>query len=180
MEISDEDYRKYLVWRLEQTYANSDSILDQVSEIKDTVFKQLDVDQLRLDTAIDQIEDLIKDKQFVYKEAVEFAVKKTLKHFPEYSGRNTEVIEVPDYGTFMVDLDTGEFLGGKRHLYDDWVTGVIKQPEPPKPKKLNLKRLSALAFPLILTAGFIVTTTITFVNRNFGALEITERRYSKP
>jgi len=181
MEINDDEYQKYLVWRLEQLYQlNGESTLENIQEIKDTVSKQLDKDQIRLDSAIDQVEDLIKRKQFAYRDSVEFAVQKTLKHFPEHSGRTTRLIEVPGHGSFMIDLETGEFLGGKQHLYDDWVSGELKQPEPPEPRKINLKRLLALAFPLVLTTGLIVTTVTTFVNRNFGALEITEYRYAKP
>jgi hypothetical protein len=181
MELNDDEYQKYLVWRLEQLYQlNGDSTVENIQEIKDTVSKQLDKDQIRLDSAIDQVEDLIKKKQFAYKDSVEFAVQKTLKYFPEYSGRTTRVMEVPGHGSFMIDLDTGEFLGGKQYLYDDWVAGEINPPEPPKPKKINLKRLAALSFPLILVAGLIITTAITFINRNFGVLEVTERRFAKP
>jgi hypothetical protein len=181
MEINDDEYQKYLVWRLEQIYQlNGESTVENIQEIKDTISKQLDKDQTRLDLAIDQVEDLIKKKQFAYKEAVEYAVKKTLNHFPEHLGRTTRLMEVSGHGSFTIDLDTGEYLSGKQHLYDDWVEGKIKPPELPEPIKINFKRLAILAFPLILATGFIITSAVTFVNRNFGALEINEYRFAKP
>jgi ElaB/YqjD/DUF883 family membrane-anchored ribosome-binding protein len=181
MEIDDNEYQKFVVWKLEQLYqSNGESTTEQIKEIKDTISNQLDKEQSRLDMTFDDLEDLVKHKRSVFKESVEFAVKKTLDYFPEHSGRTTRLIEVPGHGSFMVDLETGEFLGGKQYLYDDWVTGELKQPEPPEPRKINLKRSLALALPLVLTTGLIITTAITFVNKNFGALEITEYRYAKP
>jgi hypothetical protein len=181
MEINDDEYQKYLVWRLEQLYqSNDESTTGQFKEIKETVSNQLDEEQFRLDTTLDELEDLVNHKRLVFKESVEYAVKKTLKHFPEHSGRTTRFIEVPGHGDFMIDPETGEFLGGKQYLYDDWVEGKIKPHEPPEPVKINFKRLAALAFPLILATGFVVTSAVTFVNRNFGALEINEYRFAKP
>ena len=179
METSDEDYRKYLVWQLEQTYTNSDSTIDNLSEIKDTISSQLDIDQLRLDTAINQIEDLVKDKQFAYKESVEFAVKKTLAHFPEHSDRTTRIIDVPGHGDFMIDLATGEFLDGKKFLYDDWIDGKLAEPKPPEPKKINPKRLVILLLPGLLCAWLILLSAANFLFSNFGSLEVDEYRFVK-
>lgn len=169
---------------LDSIYSSSDDLNTEIkSFLENTLKDQQNLSEqtmFELSCLIDKIDSISKYKTEAFKEAINYSVKKSLQYFPEHSGRTTRLMEVPGHGSFMIDLDTGEFLGGKQHLYDDWVEGKIKQPEPTEPQKINLKRLALLAFPLILAAGFIVTSAVTFVNRNFGALEINEYRYAKP
>lgn len=169
---------------LESMYSSSDDFNTGMKSFLENILKDQqnlsEQTMFELSYLIDKIDSISKHKTEAFKEAINYSVKKTLQYFPEHSGRTTRLMEVPGHGSFIIDLDTGEFLGGKQHLYDDWVDGKIRQPEPPEPRKINPKRLAALAFPLILACGLIITSAVTFVNRNFGALEITEYRFAKP
>jgi hypothetical protein len=180
MDYNEEEIRK----SLEHLYLSDTGEQDALMSMMETALKNMqqasENEKQKLAYLLDQIDTLNSKKKAVHQEAIEYAVKKTLNHFPEHSGRTTRLMEVSGHGSFTIDLDTGEYLSGNQHLYDDWVEGKIKPPELPEPIKINFKRLAILAFPLILVTGFIITSAVTFVNRNFGALEINEYRFAKP